>query len=93
MDRFQPGEAVGYRRSTCIRDSEYAQSLRYSLLSDGTHRVYVVDQPDMRIDRDVVIDGNQLHNLAPCVEQPERFVDAAEDVVLLAHVHYAFRGL
>jgi hypothetical protein len=43
-------------------------------LRDGTHRVYVVDQPDMRIDGVVVIDENQLDNLPPCGEQPERFV-------------------
>jgi hypothetical protein len=36
--------------------------------------VYVVDQPDMRIDGVVVIDENQLDNLPPCGEQPERFV-------------------
>lgn len=57
-----------------IRDSEYAQSLRDSLLRDGTHRVYLVDQPDMQIDGVVVIDGNQLDNPTPCGEQPERLV-------------------
>lgn len=57
-----------------IRDSEYAQSLRNSLLRDGTHRVFLVDQPDLRIDGVVVIDGNQLDSLAPCGQQPERFV-------------------
>jgi hypothetical protein len=57
-----------------IRDSEYAQSLRNSLLRDGTHRVYLVDQPDMRIDGVVVIDGNTLDNLAAYGEQAERFV-------------------
>jgi hypothetical protein len=56
-----------------IPDSEYAQSLRNSLLRDGAHRVYLVDQPDMRIDGVVVIDGNQLDHLAPCGE-PQRFV-------------------
>ena len=57
-----------------IRDSEYAQSLCNSLLRDGTHRVYLVDQPDMRIDGVVVIDGNRLDNLSPWARQPERFV-------------------
>ncbi|HWY48361.1 MAG TPA: hypothetical protein VNX70_13325 [Bryobacteraceae bacterium] len=57
-----------------IRDSEYAQSLRNSLLRDGTHRVYLVDQPDLWIDGVVVIDGSRLENLTPYVEQSERFV-------------------
>src|SRR6266849_4826732 len=57
-----------------IRDSEYAQSLRNSLLRDGTHRVYLVDQPDLRIDGVVVIDGSKLDGIAPYKEQPERFV-------------------
>jgi len=57
-----------------IPDSDYAQSLRNSLLRDGAHRVYLVDQPDMRIDGVVVIDGDQLDHLAPCGEWPERFV-------------------
>src|SRR5579864_5149043 len=57
-----------------IRDSEYAQSLRNSLLRDGTHRVYLVDQPDLRIDGVIVIDGAGLAGLSPCDDQPERFV-------------------
>jgi hypothetical protein len=57
-----------------LRDSEFAQSLRTSLLRDGTHRVYLVDQPDLRIDGVVVIDGSMLDGLAPCKEQTERFV-------------------
>jgi hypothetical protein len=62
-----------------IPDSEYAQSLRNSLLRDGVHRVYLVDQPDMRIDGVVVIDGNKLDNLAPCWEQAERLVVITRD--------------
>jgi len=57
-----------------IGDSEYAQSLRNSLLRDGTHRVYLVDQPDPRIDGVVVIDGSKLDCLSLCKDQPERFV-------------------
>jgi hypothetical protein len=57
-----------------IGDSEYAQSLRNSLLRDGTHRVYLVDQPDLRIDGVVVIDGSKLDGLSLCKDQPERFV-------------------
>jgi hypothetical protein len=57
-----------------IRDSEYAESLRNSLLRDGTHRVYLVDRPDMRIDGVVVIDGAKLDGLAIGGQEPERFV-------------------
>jgi hypothetical protein len=57
-----------------IRDSEYAQSLRNSLRRDGAHRVYLVDQPDMRIDGVVVIDGSTLDRLCPWLEHPERLV-------------------
>jgi len=57
-----------------IRDSEYAKSLRNSLMRDGTHRVYLVDEPDLRIDGVVVIDGTKLDSsLSPACE-PERFV-------------------
>jgi len=61
-----------------IRDAEYAQSLRNSLLRDGTHRVYLVDQPDMRIDGVVVIDGSKLDRLSPCGAHPERLVAIAQ---------------
>ena len=57
-----------------IGDSEYAQSLGNSLLRDGTHRVYLVDEPDLRIDGVIVIDGSKLENLSPCGERLERFV-------------------
>jgi hypothetical protein len=57
-----------------IRDLDYAQSLRNSLLCDGAHRVYLVDQPDLRIDGVVVIDGSWLASLSRRGEKPERFV-------------------
>jgi hypothetical protein len=57
-----------------IRDSDYVQSLRNSLLRDGTHRVYLVEHPDLRIDGVVVIDVHGLTSLFRCREQPERFV-------------------
>lgn len=59
-----------------IRDSEYAQSLRTSLLRDGTHRVFVVEQPDFRLDGVVVVDGARLDHLS--VQEPERFVVIAQ---------------
>ena len=60
-----------------IRDSDYAQALRNSLLRDGTHRVYLVDQPDLGIDGVVVIDGSRLDNSSLCGE-PERLVVIAD---------------
>ncbi len=55
-----------------IHDAEFAQTLRNSLLRDGTHRVYLVDRPDLRVDGVVVIDGSMIENV--CAEQAERFV-------------------
>ena len=55
-----------------IQDAEYAQTLRNSLLRDGTHRVYLVDQPDMRLDGVVVIDGSMVERVG--LEQAYRFV-------------------
>jgi hypothetical protein len=57
-----------------IRDSHYAQSLRNLLLRDGTHRVYLVDQPNLGLDGVVVIDENRFQNLAQLDPEPERFV-------------------
>ena len=57
-----------------IENSEYAQSLRSLLVRDGTHRVYVVDRPDLRLDGIVVIDGNRGDDLSILDSEPERFV-------------------
>lgn len=57
-----------------IGNTEYAQSLRNLLLRDGTHRVYVVDRPDLRLDGIVVIDGNRGDELSLLDSEPERFV-------------------
>jgi len=57
-----------------MRDSDYAQSLRNLLLRDGSHRVYLVDRPDLRMDGVVVIDENRFQNLALLDSEPDRFV-------------------
>jgi hypothetical protein len=57
-----------------IRDSDYAQALRNLLLRDGSHRVYLVDRPDLELDGVVVIDENRFQNLALFDSEPERFV-------------------
>jgi hypothetical protein len=57
-----------------IGNMEYAQSLRDLLLRDGTHRVYVVDRPDLRLDGIVMIDGDCAGSLSMLDSEPERFV-------------------
>jgi hypothetical protein len=57
-----------------IGNTEYARSLRELLLRDGTHRVYLVDQPDLRLDGIVMIDGDRTSNLSVLDSEPERFV-------------------
>src|ERR1700730_3906268 len=57
-----------------IGNMEYAQSLRDLLLRDGTHRVYVVDRPDLRLDGIVMLDGDRPGNLSMLDSEPERFV-------------------
>jgi hypothetical protein len=57
-----------------LHNSDYAQSLRNLLLRDGAHRVFIVDQPDFRLDGVVVIDGRRIENLSILDREPERFV-------------------
>ncbi len=57
-----------------LRDTEYTESLRSLLLRDGTHRVYLVSQPDLKLDGVVVVDGNNAENLVCLDGEPERFV-------------------
>ena len=57
-----------------LPDSEYAQSLRNLLLRDGSHQVLVVDQPDLKLDGVVVIDGDRFESLSVIEPEPERFV-------------------
>ena len=57
-----------------IRNSDYAQALSSLLLRDGTHRVHLVDRPDLQLDGVVVIDENRFQSLSLFDSQPERFV-------------------
>ena len=57
-----------------LKDSEYAEALRGLLLRDGTHRVYLVEQPDLRLDGVIVLDGTRAENLSILDGEPERFV-------------------
>lgn len=57
-----------------LRDSDYAQALRNLLLRDGNHRVYVVEDADLRLDGVVVTDAVAADNLSMLQKAPERFV-------------------
>jgi len=57
-----------------MRDGEYADALRNLLLRDGTHRVYLVEQPDLRTEGVVVIDASRTESLSFLDGEPERFV-------------------
>ena len=57
-----------------IKDSEYAETLRALLVRDGSHRVYSVDQPDLRLDGVIVVDGNQADSFSCLEGDAERFV-------------------
>jgi hypothetical protein len=57
-----------------ILDSEYALSLRSQLMRDGSHRVYVVADPDLRLDGLVVIDQESFLRLELSNPSPERFI-------------------
>ena len=57
-----------------IHDSTFAQSLRNLLLRDGTHRVLLVDTPNLKEEGVVVMEANGSENLALLNSQPERFV-------------------
>lgn len=61
-----------------IGNTEYAETLRNLLLRDGTHRVYIVDHPDLRLDGIVLIDGNRGDDLSMLDAEPERFVIIAK---------------
>ena len=57
-----------------VHDSGFAKSLEDLLLQDGTHRVYRVENPDLRLDGVVVVESNQLGDFAILDREPERFV-------------------
>jgi len=57
-----------------LRDPDYAQALRNLLLRDGNHRVYVVEEADLRLDGVVVTDAVGTGHLPMLQKAPERFV-------------------
>jgi hypothetical protein len=57
-----------------IPDSSYVRALRNLLQRDGTHRVQLVERPDLALDGVVVIDANNPENLSLLESNPERFV-------------------
>ena len=69
-----------------IRDSEYAQSLRNLLMRDGTHKVYLVERPDLGLDGVVVMDEARFGYSALAEPEPERFVVITRKGANLARV-------
>lgn len=69
-----------------IRNSENAQALRNLLLRDGTHKVYLVDRPDLDLDGVIVIDEGQFNNSIFPLSEPERFVVITRKGANLARV-------
>jgi hypothetical protein len=57
-----------------VHDAGFAKSLEDLLVQDGSHRVYRVENPDLRLDGVVVVDSNQLGDFAIFDREPERFV-------------------
>jgi|SRR5579871_1420414 len=57
-----------------IHDSEYAQALRNLLLRDGTHRVLLVERPDLKTSGVIVTESDRVQDLSLLGDEPERFV-------------------
>jgi hypothetical protein len=57
-----------------IHDSDHAGAVRKLLLRDGTHDVYLVDQPNLQLDGVVVMDEHTFQNLPDDDSNRERFV-------------------
>lgn len=69
-----------------IPDSAYAQAVRSLLLRDGTHRVFFVEQPDVRLDGVVVIGEKGCENPTLLSSDPERFVVLTRNETDLARI-------
>jgi len=69
-----------------IRNSENAQALRNLLLRDGTHKVYLVDRPDLDLDGVIVMDETQFNGSILPLSEPERFVVITRKGANLARV-------
>ena len=57
-----------------IRNQRYAAALADLLQRDGSHRVVLAQEPDLKVDGIIVLDGNKTENLMLFEAQPERFV-------------------
>lgn len=57
-----------------LKNSEYAEALRGLLLRDGGHRVYAVEQPDLRLDGIIIVDGSRAETISMVAGEAERFV-------------------
>jgi hypothetical protein len=57
-----------------IQDPEYADSIRTLLLADGSHRVHLVDKPDLALGGVIMVDADNLDGLALLPNQQERLI-------------------
>lgn len=82
-----------------IQDPEYADSIRDLLLQDGSHRVHLVEKPDLSLGGVIVMDAAQLARLPmPCKEHERLVVMVRKERDDLAKVwdagvrHVVFHG-
>jgi hypothetical protein len=57
-----------------IQDPEYADSIRNLLLEDGSHRVHLVDRPDLTLGGVIMLDAANLEGLLLLPNQQERLI-------------------
>jgi hypothetical protein len=57
-----------------IQDPAYADSIRKLLLQDGLHWVYMVDQPDLRVEGVIVMDAARLDDIQLLQDEQKRLV-------------------
>jgi hypothetical protein len=70
-----------------IRNRRYAAALAELLERDGSHKVVLVEAPDLKVDGIIALDGDKTENLLLFEAQPERFVVITrKDAGLLAQV-------
>jgi hypothetical protein len=57
-----------------IHDPEYANSIRVLLSKDGSHRVHVVDKPDVSLEGVIVVEAAELDALPALSREKKRLV-------------------
>jgi hypothetical protein len=57
-----------------IHDPEYADSVRQSLLQDGSHSVFLVDYPDITLGGVILLEATELSSFPWLAEDRERLL-------------------